>query len=145
MREIKFRGWDKKNKLMTKALVINFGFNGGIVNILSNTVRNGEAVIPGNDCILMQYTGLTDNNGKEIFEGDICKITATQYTSNETISLEEGDTFTASVRYDSYRFTISTKESEMCLAQVEYEEMEIEIIGNIYENPELLKDGKNGN
>ncbi len=65
MREIKFRAWDETNKVMENDVNVNQGkavkygyqwFNAG------NTVYDSE---------LMQYTGLKDKNGKEIYEGDI--------------------------------------------------------------------------
>ena len=74
-----------------------------------------------------QYTGLTDKNGKKIFEGDICKhrsnysgeyiISAVTYTDGE---------FLAMVNENS-GFSLSDK---------------LEVIGNIHDNPELLKGGE---
>lgn len=70
---------------------------------------------------LMQYTGLHDKNGKEIYEGDILKIT---YKLS-------GKTIISSVRWANAKFK-PTRLSE-------HNQYEIEIIGNIYQNPELLK------
>lgn len=122
MREIKFRAWDKVNKKMQYSGIVwgeyDFpvlsGFNyGDDINNLSN---------------LMQYTGLKDKNGKEIYEGDI--IQWINYTTNDgmkNITVIEYDDKDASFYignwYDRY-FPDTSKEAL--------------IIGNIYENPALL-------
>lgn len=78
------------------------------------------------DCILMQYTGLKDWEGKEIYEGDIfkwgCQIGSVYQNNNSWVFAK-----TANPEYPSMALTISrTKEGK--------------IIGNIYENPELLNE-----
>lgn len=64
MREIKYRAWDKEYKSMHEVSYIDWdgkevGYDNG--NYYANLER----------CVLMQYTGLRDKNGKEIYEGDI--------------------------------------------------------------------------
>jgi uncharacterized phage protein (TIGR01671 family) len=107
-REIKFRFW-RDNKMQTAHQLNSYedyNFSG-----------DGE--------ILMQFTGLHDKNGKEIYEGDILKK---HYGSSVPIFAvawhKEGMMFIQNDGYDKPLFEISP----------EY----IEIIGNIYENPELL-------
>ena len=68
---------------------------------------------------IMQYTGLKDKNGKEIYEGDILEVYGGECINYLVESLY-------SIFYDR----INT-------------ELEYEIIGNIHENPELLKGGDN--
>ncbi len=74
-----------------------------------------------------QYTGLTDKNGKKIFEGDICK-----HRSNYS-----GDFVITTVTYTDGQFlAIVDKDSGFNLSD------KLEIVGNIYDNPELLKGGE---
>lgn len=62
MREIKFRAWDKENSEMTL-----FTFD----DVSSGQVGNNDQYI--SEMVVMQYTGLLDKNGKEIYEGDIIR------------------------------------------------------------------------
>lgn len=80
--------------------------------------------------ILMQFTGLKDKNGKEIYEGDLlyCKKTSEMFPDE--------DRWISDVRYSEASFTYrgdDPLEENECLE-------EMEVIGNIYENPELLTD-----
>ena len=68
--------------------------------------------------IIMQYTGLKDKNGKEIYEGDLCNC---------------WDTKKEKITFDLGTFWINGTPLHAI-----YREEEIEVIGNIYENPELL-------
>lgn len=70
-REIKFRMWHKKSKKMFDVESINF--KDRIVNIWNSGIYSLSTFCL-DDVILMQYTGLHDKNGKEIYEGDIVKI-----------------------------------------------------------------------
>ncbi len=76
-----------------------------------------------------QYTGLTDKNGKKIFEGDIVK-------GNEEIFTED---IIFTVVFDEYcRYMIVSSYGHYLLAR---NHKDVEVIGNIHDNPELLKGG----
>ena len=113
MREIKFRAWNTDYKEMWHWKDVK----------QSTPIRLLEEA---NNVVFMQYTGLKDKNGKEIYEGDIDEYSKTQVI----YLLEEGGFCLA--RFDEKgRVSARTRlnnGNEKCL----------EVIGNIYENPELL-------
>lgn len=120
MREIKFRAWDKINKDMFNVESINFQERRVYKDVVS--YRNFE------DIDLMQYTGLKDKNNKEIYEGDILsdgniKKPYKVVFENGSFKAEfEGD-------FDEYSFDLIDVVAQGC-----------EVIGNIYENLELMED-----
>lgn len=85
---------------------------------------------------VMQFTGLTDKNGREIYEGDIVlkegnpEITKASYLNRKYVVEFNTD-------YAEFRFSplIPMVDGQVFIPRVRYE---IEVIGNIYENPELL-------
>ena len=127
MREILFRG---KRKLG------NEWIEGGIYYQKSDDVKEEAIYIIGsslNDVgsayevipeTVGQYTGLTDKNGKKIFEGDICKHRS-NYSGNTVISVV---TYT-----DGHFLALVCENSGFELSE------KFEVIGNIHDNPELLK------
>ena len=120
MREIKFRAWSIQNKEMfvPKNLMLFEGrFNG-----ISFGEKIEEKVGPGR-FVLMQYTGLLDRLGREIYEGDIVKHGTWK---NEVTWVECG--------FAPFGFSVFGDEG--------YEAEQCEIIGNIYEDGHLLKDEK---
>ena len=132
MTEIKFRAWDKKKKKM-------FYLDGIIhlhLGLIAWTFSSPDEVYvcggKRDNGILMQYTGLKDKNGKEIYEGDIVKYR--EYSSNEKSELCKIEWFEG---YEGDGF----KMTGFVSPAYDYP-TDVEIIGNIYENPELMKEKK---
>lgn len=91
-----------------------------------------DEVIFNNELILMQSTGLTDKNGKEIFEGDILSIE----TDEENVKVEVSwDSKHALFAFESKKYN----EKEPLAELFEDNSYPFKIIGNIYEDPELLE------
>lgn len=126
-REIKFRAWDKENKIMFEV----FGFD---INTVYPYQRNCDHKIstPLNieDCILMQYIGIKDKNGKEIYEGDIIKhYNQMQFSDTYKISI---------VIYDNKKSSFRKRDIEDDKTLMIGENCICEVIGNIYENKKLI-------
>ena len=94
---------------------------------VANIVYNNEKHKSFENIILMQYTGLKDKNGKEIYEGDIIKT-----------KIFNGKYENAEVYWNVNAWCIRTKKETTGLF-VTKGEYGVEIIGNIYENQELLE------
>ena len=137
MREIKFRCWDKKEKTMKGIKEIQFMADPEPYVIMTPTMI-GESYKPLSDIILMQYTGLKDKNGKEIYEGDIVKpIPLSSWMSQLYQVVFRGMAFGLQglKKYphnDALEYTFDTRTNP------NIKEIDLEVIGNIYENPELL-------
>jgi hypothetical protein len=76
-----------------------------------------------------QYTGLKDKTGKEIYEGDFVKV-------KDSLN---GETFQGYISFDCGSFIIKSS----YISHYRWVDYSCEIIGNIYENPELLEDESN--
>lgn len=76
-----------------------------------------------------QYTGLNDKNGNKIFEGDIVDF----------LDRSDGDGYGV-VRYDENETEFEFESDNICRSLGSYFPKNIEVIGNIYDNPELLKE-----
>ena len=131
----KFRAWMKSLKWMCD--VTNISFDSKFVDICQqgDTERYTEMSVEFDEITLMQSTGLKDKNGKEIFEGDIlaCK------TDDEVINLNIfWDEEHALFMFESKKYN----EQEPLAELVEDNTYPFGIIGNIYENRELLEDKK---
>jgi len=133
LREIKFRAWDKKAKIMLYSFLINSKGDTFIIKDIEQYEPNVfNAEIPSiESVVVMQYTGLKDKNGKEIYEGDVVKY------CNRTHVVE----------YIYGMFTIKKfiRSNEKELVQLPVKDFawgELEVIGNICENPELIKEVK---
>jgi hypothetical protein len=133
MREIKFRAWFN-GKIHDEVVILDPVFcleekdmgcplNAGIADFLSRDE-------PSTPMVLMQYTGLHDKNGKEIYEGDVIDFGRTYlYSRTEKVEWLEG----------AAGFSPFTDDDEAEGQAIYPEPCQCEVIGNIYENPELLE------
>jgi len=136
MREIKFRVWDKTNKTMKIPVLIDFEMS--LVRCLCNS---GLSVRSFDEVILLQYTGLKDKNNKEIYEGDIVKVKEKLLKEEPVYDSETGE-FMGMDYFEKERertAIVKWKVDGFHLISSQAYEYEIEVIGNIYENPELLQ------
>ena len=102
----------------------------GNIWIIDEDSAAGEWIV-NNDIHLMQSTGLFDRNGQEIFEGDVVRQVRTQPTI-------ENETITGVVTMLEGAWLI-VNDNEQLASDLWSETDENEILGNIYENPELLE------
>lgn len=133
-REIKFRIWDIENKEMLKVQELDFEptFYGGRIAIRPDQYND---YFDTEDMILMQYTGLHDKNGKEIYEEDVVKITN---KNSKVIPIKPLIAqIVWSEEYLAYiLITTSVKDAFENLG--DYIDYDIEVIGDVFDNPELL-------
>lgn len=123
----KYRMWDKETKSMN-----------GMAEIYRN--RNQEIELHPRDknIILMQSTGLVDKNGKEIFDGDIVRTTRFLGRADEIGGFYEYEKdYVGVVKVLEGSWVIDTG---IVAVRLWSEIDESEVLGNIYENPELLED-----
>ena len=182
MREIKFRGYDTELEEMTyfesDDYILQYGdILREYIDDYDNFGNPEFAYESVKDKVeLMQYTGLHDKNGKEIYEGDIVKVPVKRHSSSnwwQDTNINHGETgdfvykqvkyfeYTNSFRYNLSGFDladlpITKKQKEeiakprgkertkQCVDDLNYTFIELEVIGNIYDNPELLERSSNG-
>ena len=136
MREIKFRAWDKQNKeFISNASLLSL-MNGNKpkdIEVSGINDINNDALYIGDDIELMQYTGLKDKHGKEIYEGDILRVILEKSSAIGEVKYDER---TFECINDS--FDMEDPQSVICDI-LDYRTDLIEVIGNIYETPELLE------
>lgn len=116
-RQIKFRCWDGE-----KMRIGDEGFNHDTCKMLGSAYGVGWPI--------MQYTGLLDSKGKEIWEGDICKVHDFEVEITEIRWYEEGAGFAGLNR---------NMDNKLGNPWVGISPNHFEIIGNIYEHPHLLQ------
>lgn len=120
-REIKFRAYHKERKEIFEIASIDFeekkaALSNGVIKLLNADFKQFE---------LLQYTGVKDKNGKEIYEGDITICKYGPQIAMEVKWVDEG--FRTLGKYDGDNYVGFVKNNE-------------EVIGNIYENKNLLEE-----
>jgi len=129
MREIKFRIWNNENKEMlylgtpfeNPKLYYLSDVNGDSLKLIFRRGNHGELSRIIKDFRLMQYTGIRDKTGKEIYEGDIVKY----WGGTAPIVYYESGFYIKYTGEDYY--------------SIQYESSSLQVIGNIYDNPELIE------
>lgn len=119
MRNIKFRIWDKEQRIyINKYDSFQIGFHR--ISLLDGDINNQH-----DNFIFQQFTGLTDKNGKEIYEGDIIQYNYPKNERNNKVlvrwTTEEHDNHPGFIIRDSFE-----------------QYGDYEIVGNMYENPDLV-------
>ena len=119
MNNLKFRAWDKANKEMLKIDIIDF-YSEEIM------VLEDDSTMKFSDVVLMQSTGLFDKNGVEIFEGDIVRNTHTGSVGRVHWCVHNTGFF----------YYVEKDKKDYTVFRAKYN---LEIIGNVYENKEKIK------
>lgn len=139
MREIKYRAWDKNIKRMGFVFRIDYEvepirINEVFVNTLFYARHDlGEFVI-SDPKYIMQYTGLEDKAGKEICESDVIEVTSYPMKKfSQDRDLDNPYYTKYEVIYDAPKFMLGETYDFL------FNGDKWEVIGNIYENPELLE------
>jgi len=138
-RQIKFRAWHKGQKQMFTALYLTFGGKIGVWNY-EETEIDFASDYPYLE--LMQFTGLLDKNGKEIYEGDLLN-TKTTFENNMADRRFQSHTI-RQVGFEAGCFidintSVALFDRLRNLSYSPYRWTDYEVIGNVFENPELLK------
>jgi len=118
--EIKFRAWDDIDRIMMEVSRLNF-CNGELIGTWRNGDQGQGFNYPSDRIFLMQYTGIKDKNGQEIYEGDIVDTDLQKYI----------------VKYIPYcgwfPFGLGSHHNEDLLTG-----NDVKVIGNKFQNPELV-------
>ncbi|ENZ5663144.1 YopX family protein [Enterococcus hirae] len=133
----KFRAWDKKTETIQEVESISFKEKKLVIGQGNVAWFNSDYIINFDDIELMQSTGLKDKNGVEIFEGDIVAVENHPFQRKEDSSAGmeiEGD---YAVGWNQHDLTWCA--GDLLLARLK---PYVRVIGNIYENHELLEEVK---
>jgi len=122
----KFRAWHKElGRMMLIEIMYFFFFDNELEELeLNDPVMNDHISVYPDEIELMQSTGLKDKNGKEIFEGDV-------------VSIDTDEFDLLFVKYESGIYWLM--DDEECVEHLSDYYKYVSIVGNIYENPELLE------
>jgi phage uncharacterized protein TIGR01671 len=132
-REIKFRAWLKEEKKMVIVETIDFT-DKSMQYLEKNEIIDAYLLrrMIFDDVELMQYTGIKDKNGKEIYEGDIVliRIDKTNILHKTVVKFKHGAFIADIIGNNDYIY----------LFHFGFNKDDFEVIGNIYENKNLLEE-----
>ncbi len=135
MRELKFRAWDKRKRIMVyrnenESADYWDGVYGSEIELINSLLNDSSYEF-------MQYTGLKDRNGREIYEGDIVKWGQLEGNTENPVRI-------AIVEFDpDLQFRCINLDHIFRFGCFMYPSEALEVIGNIYENPEWLEEKEN--
>jgi uncharacterized phage protein (TIGR01671 family) len=136
MREIKFRGLGKND-------IWRYGYYFAHVGVTESYhyIRENSSDHRIDALTLGQYTGLKDKSGKEIYEGDIVRFIDTEFTSNESGSSYDDLPMLEHIIWneDESGWDVSSRNYIDRQDFLDQTGDDVEVIGNIYQNPDLLK------
>jgi uncharacterized phage protein (TIGR01671 family) len=126
-RQIKFRVWNANKKSWIHGPHVRADMDG--VNLFGETIlfgafMDGVGIEELNDCTALQYTGLKDKNGREIFEGDFIRL------------IEDGETSINKIAFNYGHFGIYRGENIKPTLLWPFVDI-CEVVGNIFDNKEL--------
>lgn len=134
MREIKFRAWDKEEKKMVDLKDDKYNIRTsweGKLYLVNTDIADNDGYDYQMEVEFLEHTGIKDKNDKEIYDGDIVRLWGGGFPGKE---------YKAIVSFECAGFiltSIDNKETDYIGSVVE--DQDLEVIGNIYENLELLE------
>ena len=145
-REIKFRAWSKLDNKFLYPYPEGFNLFGEITcfDLIMNQMHElhpeKETLLMLNDIEIVQFTGLYDKEGKEIYEGDILNKLRHEETNNWASKLVHRKDKIEEVTFAGGCFVIESTGEKVVdyIYSIVHHRVEATVIGNIYENPELL-------
>ena len=128
-REIKFRAWLKEEKKIVNVETIDFT-DKSIQYLEKSEIINAYLLrrVSFDDVELMQYTGIKDKNGKEVYEGDIVILN----------DAEEENRCVVKYKYGSYILIDGDLREDLSNVEDKF----LEVVGNVYEDKNLLEENK---
>lgn len=124
MREIKVRAWHKPYKQMCQVESLRFDGNGVYTAVLIEESFYDRKLVEADEIAIEQYTGLKDKNGTEIYEGDILIDDIGEPTEYWVVKFSDGGFVGECAGVTEPLFELTN----------------LEVVGNIHKNPELVEE-----
>lgn len=145
MRELRFRVWDKVTERYYAVSGLEYDESGELCEIYLVRIEIDESNPTANvrkpsDVVLEQYTGIKDKNGREVYEGDVVE----QFVCGVKMFKGKpcGKRTIWQVRWNEYEccFELHYLKGSLFGDSLMNKDDELEVIGNVHENPELIED-----